>query len=144
MSHAVKNDSTPAQKEIEAALLRLAQLNFRSSNIVVEMKYFGDWGYPNQLIKVLGGYLGTTTRSDVIDIGKRGVTLSRLEVGCFSQQILGSYELSWEKIEHLIRTEPGTFRDGPVVISKKDLHKLLELRGKYVEGSREEESLRRL
>ncbi|MDE1827615.1 MAG: hypothetical protein KGH65_00430 [Candidatus Micrarchaeota archaeon] len=141
MPQSVKKELTPAQKEIEASLLRSAQSNFRSSNIVVEMKYFGDWGYPNQLIKVLGGYLGTTTRSDVIDIGEDGVTLSRLEVGCFSQQILGSYKLSWQRIEDLIRTEPGTFRDGPVVISKKDLYRLLELKGTYKE--REEEALKR-
>jgi len=107
------------------------------------MKYFSDWGYPNQLIKVLGGYVGSTTRSDVIEIMKEGIRVSRLEVGCFSQNILGTYELSWEKIESLIKTQTGTFRDAYVVISKKDLYKLLELRGKYIEV-RTEAELRRL
>lgn len=139
MSEVIKRPQT----EIDSWLNSQAQKDFRFGNIVVEMKYFNDWGYPNQLVKIVDSH-GTTTYSDVIEIKRDGVSISRLQVGCLDSKTLGTYELSWEKIDFLIKNEKGTYRDNWIVISKKDLYKLLELREKYVEGNREEESLRRL
>jgi len=134
-----KREST----EIDSWLLSSAQKDFRLDNIVVELKHFNDWGYPNQLIKVVGVH-GTITYSDVIEIKRDGVSISRMQVGCLDSSMLGTYELSWERIESLIKTHKGTYKDNWIVVSKKDLYKLLELRGKYVEQRREEQNLRRL
>ena len=125
-----RRELTPEQQEIEKYLRKAGQENFRVENIVVELKHFGDWGQKNQLIKVVK-VLGTTTYSDIIDIKKEGVEISRVKDGCFDSTVLGRYELSWEKIKELIATQKGVFRDGSVVIAKRELYRLLELQGKH-------------